>query len=217
MPEMGDNSRRLVVEGIDDLYSVVGVMRAHISWPADQVKAPVWIDRFGSVDEILKPDHINMLMKSSNIQMLGIMVDANSNCSSRYKSIYDRFSEFFPNTPRKLPRDGMVVENDDRRRFGVWIMPDNVSDGALEDFLIPLIPDAGQALLKHVDASVETARNVGASYRDAHANKARLYSWLALQDPPTQNPRQALYSKALDPRLPTAMPFVTWFKKLYRL
>lgn len=217
MQETGNNPRRLVVEGIDDLYSVVGVMRAHILWPDDRSKAPVYIDQVGSVDKILEPHHINVLMKSGSIQTVGIMVDANSNGSSRYERLRDLCLEFFPNIPPELPRDGMVVENDDGRRLGAWVMPDNGSDGALENFLIPLIPDAGQALLKHVDANVETARNVGAPYRDAHANKARLYSWLALQDPPTQNPRRALYSKALDPELPNAMPFVTWFKQLYRL
>ena len=211
MQEMS-NPRRLVVEGIDDLYSVVGVMRAHISWSNDRSKAPVFIDQWGSPDEILGPEYIDVLLKSKTIQMLGIMVDANSRGSARYERLRQLCLAFFPNIPEKLPKEGMVVDNDDGRRLGAWIMPDNVSGGALEDFLIPLIAaGSGRTLLQHVSEFVTASKTVGARYKDAHTTKANLYSWLALQDPPSQNPRRALYSKALNPELPSAESFVKWF------
>ena len=210
-----DNPRRLIVEGIDDLYSVVGIMRAHKDWPADREQAPVWIDQGRSANEILAPDFLGVLLKSTTIRNLGLMFDANSNGVARYRRLREICGRTFPKIPGHLPEEGLVVENDDGRRLGVWIMPDNVSDGALEDFLIQLISASGQPILEHATDSVARAREMGAPLRQAHAQKARLYSWLALQDPPSRNPREALYSGALDPAHPNARPFVDWFLRLY--
>ena len=211
-----NNPRRLVVEGIDDLYSVVGIMRAHTQWPADKEKAPVWINLGRSVSEILEPSNLRVFLKSTTIQTLGIMVDANTKRNARYKRLRDICIEFFPDMPADMPHGGLVVDNEDGRRLGAWIMPDNASQGGLEDFLLPLIPDGGRPLLQHVDKNISEVSAV-APFRQAHTRKALLYSWLALQDPPSQNPREALYSKALDPTLPCARPFADWFCKLYQL
>ena len=211
-----DNPRWLVVEGIDDLYSVVGIMRSHTSWPDDRTKAPVWIDLGKSVDEILKPSYLRVLLKTTTIRTLGIMVDANSKHDSRFNRLRETCMEFFPNIPEEMPSGGLVVDRNGGSRLGAWIMPGNSSHGALEDFLIPLIPDRGRPLLEQVDKNLSEV-NAIAPFREAHTQKARLYSWLALQNPPSQNPRSALYSKALDPMLPSARPFVDWFCKLYQL
>ena len=210
-----DNPRRLVVEGIDDLYAVVGVMRAHISWPVDREQAPVWIDRGGSVSEILKPAFLDVHLKSRTIGTLGVMIDANSSGVTRYRQLRTLCKNTFPEMPERLPAEGLVVGNEHGRRLGVWIMPDNASDGALEDFLIRIISDAGQTMLEHATDTVAKARDAGAPVREAHLQKARLYSWMALQDPPSRHPREALYSRALDPAHPYAIPFVEWFKRLY--
>jgi hypothetical protein len=212
-----ENQRRLVVEGIDDLYSVVGIMRAHIDWPDDRAKAPVYIDIGRSVDEILSPLYLGVLLKSPTIRMLGIIIDANSRPGARYGRLRELCRKSFPDIPEGLPPEGLVVEGGDGRTLGAWIMPNNLSTGALEDLLIAAIPDAGKPILEHAKATVEAAQRKGAPFRSAHIEKARLYTWLALQDPPSQNPRRALYSKALDPTSHSVRPFVAWFRRLYRL
>ncbi len=122
-----DNPRRLVVEGIDDLYSVVGIMRMHTLWPADRAIAPVWIDLGGSADEILEPTYLRVLLKTTTIQTLGIMFDANAKHDARYNRLRDICGKFFPGLPDVMPRGGLIVDNDDGRRLGAWIMPDNAS------------------------------------------------------------------------------------------
>ena len=97
-------------------------------------------------------------------------------------------------------------------------MPDNRSAGCLEDFLIGLVPEIGMALLdetsRHIDA---IKRKNLARFREAYIHQARLYSWLALQNPPTQGPRKALYKSTLDPMYPATRRFVEWFLELYKL
>ena len=53
--------------------------------------------------------------------------------------------------------------------------------------------------------------------REVHIHRSRLYSWLSLQDMPTQDPRKALYKSTLGPMRPTAQRFVDWFLELYKL
>ncbi len=87
----GDNPKRLVVEGYDDLYTVREIMRTQIEWPgANESEYPVYIDIGKSVNEILNKDYMGVLLKSSTIRTLGIMIDADDQgAGRRYQSLYN--------------------------------------------------------------------------------------------------------------------------------
>ena len=207
----------MVVEGYHDLFSVVGLMRAHISWPADKKEAPVYIRIGSSVDEILKRGFLDGLLKSNVVKTLGVMLDADTHSGGRYTSIRAICQPFFAGMPPELPKEGLVIENADQKRLGVWIMPDNSSEGNLEAFLKCLIPNRLEPIWAHAVESVETAKRIGCECRDSHLDKAKLYTWLAWQDPPGQTPGAALTKCVLDPHAASAAPFVAWFRGLYRL
>jgi hypothetical protein len=209
-------SKQLVVEGYDDLFSVVGLMRAHIPWPQDATSAPVYIEIGKSADEILENDYLTTILKSRAIKELGIMLDADTKPNGRYSRIQQLLSSVFPGLPDKMPSSGLVIDNG-TKRFGAWIMPDNSSDGYLEDFLRYLVPDQSEPLWKYATESVATAKSIGPCYRECHMSKANLYTWLAWQDEPGQTPGMALTKKILDPHSLSAAIFVEWFRKLYNL
>lgn len=214
----GDNPKRLVVEGYDDLYTVREIMRTRIEWPgANESEYPVYIDIGKSVKEILNKDYIGVLLKSSTIRTLGIMIDADDQgAGRRYQSLYNLTSASFPEMPTALPPDGLIVRNRSQRRLGIWIMPDNRSKGDLETFLRDLVPD--QPLWNYAEGCTETAKkDWDAPYRNAHTNKAKLYTWLSWQDPPVRNPGRAIESKALDANLPATQSFIQWFLELFDL
>jgi len=100
---------------------------------------------------------------------------------------------------------------------GLWIMPDNASEGTLETFLRFMIPDGSAPLWAHAEASVASARVLGAACRESHTAKAHLYTWLAWQDPPGQSGGKALTQRILNPRSPISEAFVQWFLNLYQL
>lgn len=206
----------LIVEGFTDLNTVVGVMRKHTRWPARKEDAPVWINRGGSVGEILSYDSVHTTMGTAGLRNLGLIVDANSSCEGRYESIRGRFAEYFPGIPDQIPPHGLLVENDAGIRLGAWIMPDNRSPGAVEDFLIGLVPQEGKLLMERTIDYITSVNHI-APFRRSHIQKARLYSWLALQDPPTLDPLKALYTGALDAEHPATNEFVDWFIELYQL
>ena len=214
-----ENPNWLIVEGFADLNSVVGVMRKHTPWPsASGASAPVWIQRRGGWREVLDKDYLSIVLSMTTLRTLGFIVDANSDCVSRYASVRSALKQFKFNLPRELPSDGLIIDDASGLRIGAWIMPDNRSAGALEDFLIGLVPETGMALLDETNRHIDAVKRKNlAKFREAHIHKARLYSWLALQDPPAQDPRKALYKSTLNPMHPAAWRFVEWFLELYKL
>jgi hypothetical protein len=209
------NPNRLVVEGVDDKYSVACLMAQYLNWPTDN--HPVEIEVGNGAPEILKDAYLTTLLKSSDLKILGIMLDADINAVGRYQSVYHLLVPTFPNMPQVMPTEGLITDNAERR-LGVWIMPDNKSEGYLETFLKFLIPDYRKSLVwKHAVDSVTEARNLKAPYHDCEIDKANLYTWLAWQHPSGQSPGRALTKKILDPQTKSAELFVQWFRNLYRL
>lgn len=211
------NPKRLVVEGFQDLYAVHGLMRAHINWPDGKENAPVWIDIGNGVEDILKIDYIPTKLKESGLRILGVMLDADTQPSNRYNRIRKQCLGIFPDMPSEIPASGLIVENAAAVRLGVWIMPDNISEGSIEVFLRYLVPNQSEHVWDHATKSVAKAKEIGASCKDCHVDKAHLFTWLAWQDEPGQYPGTALTRKILDPHSPSAATFIAWFRRLYEL
>ena len=210
------NPNQLIVEGHDDLFAVVALMKSHIGWPEDRGLAPVQIEIGKSAREILKASYLTTILKTPGLRNIGIVLDADSVPKGRYDSIRSICSQFFTALPVELPAGGLVI-SENGQRFGVWIMPDNHSDGCLETFLRNLVPDQSEDLWSLATGSVQTARSLGAPWRTPHLPKANLYTWLAWQDPPGQNPGRALTQRILNVSSPSAVPFVKWFRRLYEI
>jgi hypothetical protein len=210
------NPNRLIVEGFDDLQSVAALMGAHTTWPDDKYNVPVWIEISNGAEEILRDGFLSTYLKDPEIKTLGVVFDADTKPSERYarvSKLCDRFFKF----PKQLSTNGIILENADQKRFGIWIMPDNKSEGDMETFLKYVVPDGDKPVWEYAVNCVTKAKEMGCAFRDPHTTKANLYTWLAWLDPPGQSPGKALTKKALDPHSPTAAPFVEWFMKLYKL
>ena len=193
-------------------------MRHHIAWPAIPADYPVWITVGGGDEEILKPPFISTKLKEPFVKVLAIMLDADDAApASRYGRIRSQCLSMFPAMPDKLPDTGLIVENDEHRRVGVWIMPDNRSGGCLEVFLRNLVPGDSAAVWDHAVNSTATAQNIGAPVKKCHLSKAHRYTWLSWQDEPTQRPGEALTKRLLDPHADYAAGFVKWFRDLYQI
>jgi len=212
-----NNPKQMVVEGYDDLYSVVGVMRAHVDWPDPPADPPVYIKIGKSSNEILERGYLDGLLKGNVVQMLGVMLDADTNPIGRYQSIRSLCSSFFPKMPMEMSPNGLIIENEKKKKLGVWIMPDNASPGCVETFLRFLVPSRTEPIWTHSIKATDEAKKIGCDCRDSHIDKAYLYTWLAWQDPPGQDPGKALVAKILDPKAGHCAAFARWFTELYGL
>ncbi len=212
-----DHSKILIVEGQDDKFSVISLMKHHVDWPEAKDQWPVYVEVGSSAGEILRQGYLTAHLKASLTETVGVMLDADDRSAGRYQRVRDLFRELFPALPERIPEDGLIAENADQKRLGVWLMPDNASEGCMEVFLKYLVPRGDEAIWHHAVDSVKIGRSLGAPCREAHIAKAELFTWLARQDPPGYSPGIALTKKILDPHSEYAATFVGWFKNLYAL
>lgn len=197
--------RVLWVEGKDDNAVTQSLCEAHGVPELFRVEAKTG-DR-----EVLETFFVSL--RAPGAERFGVMVDADGNAHGRWESIRNTLRrEGYADVPERLNADGMIVAATAHRPlFGAWIMPDNGSPGALEDFVAALVPEedalwprAGEV----VDALPEQR------FPAARRSKAHMHTWLAWQESPGSPMGQAIGKGDLRADAPVAQRFVTWLRRL---
>lgn len=205
------SERILLVEGKDDYHVIVHLWEAH-GLPKRHFDA---IDCKSS-DKLLR-DHLELRLKESTPpKILGIILDADENPSSRWDAIKNRLTEVdYKELPTQPAEKGTIIEQNGLPKIGVWIMPDNLSKGMLEDFLAQLAPEEAMEFAK---GCVADAKDKGfSSFKDVHRSKAEIHTYLAWQDEPGNPLGISIDARALDVHLPVAKEFIGFLKKLFEI
>lgn len=211
------NTQKLLVEGEQDKRVISFLLDAHIVWGDNESEFPTNIVPHNGVDDLLAEGEIETQLKSPRLRALGIIVDANDSLDGRWRQVRKRCLTAFPELTETLPSEGLIATNDEGIRLGVWIMPDNQTSGMLETFLSHLIPADGDELWDHTEAQVDEAKKLGAPFKEVHRDKARVHSWLAVQDPPGESLHLAVVQRMFRSDSVNCAAFVDWFVKLYEL
>ena len=95
-------------------------------------------------------------------------------------------------------------------------MPDNLSNGKLENFIQTLIPE-DDPIYSHTIEATAKAKSLGAQFRDVDRDKAILHAWLAWQDPPGPPYGVAIKAERFRHDSPLAQAFVSWYRELYEI
>ena len=155
---------RLLVEGEDDQHVISNLLHEHNvdNWRLDyQERSNVGPERIAisykkGVDPLL--DDLEAELRRPGQECLGIVLDIDSSSEevpggvqSRWDSLLDRVrrtgSVFeAPEGPDVEGTDFTVYQPERDLEVGVWLMPDNHTQGTLEDFLIEMIPDDDEML-----------------------------------------------------------------------
>ena len=208
--------KKLLVEGDEDKRVIPYLMEANgIPWGETADTRVVEIDPCGGFENMIKQGLIETELKASGLKALGIIADANENARQRWSSLRNRCLGSFPELPDDVPATGLIHENESGLKLGVWLMPDNRSHGMMETFLTYLVPDNNNPVLRYAESARDEARTLGAPYKDVQADKAKIYTWLAWQDPPGRPLHNAVMERLLDPRSVHAAAFVGWFRSLF--
>ncbi len=212
---------RLHVEGTDDQNTLVHLLRRNgIAYHPDKFESsPSYLPKFirlESVEKLL--DGIETTVKTSTNRIVGFLLDADQPLASRWQSVSQRLRNVgVGDLPDRPPASGFIGESALYKvRIGVWLMPDNVQDGKLEDFLKTLI-DAHDPLIEHAETSTQLAKDKGALFSELDGIKAIIHAWLAWQEEPGKPYGLAMKATYFRHDSPTAAVFVQWFKVLYRL
>ena len=215
----------LLVEGISEKFTIPYLVGNNgVKWVIDKdnKKFFAYIDDYGGgKDKIVKSPVISAELNVPGRKALGLIVDADSNCASRWQGVRDACKKVIPDLPKELPETGLIhdarAKDDTIVKFGVWIMPDNQNRGMFETFLHFLIDDEHEPLWQYAQETAAEAKNRGADYKAVHSDKAKIHTWLAWKDEPGNQLHIAVKEKMLNPQHPKSKVFMKWFKNLYSL
>ena len=199
---------RLHVEGKDDDHAIRHLLIRHgIDLPHIHVA--------GSRKKLLEGVHTTVSL--SNGRSVGFVLDANSSLQDRWKAMASRLRKLDLEMPDTIPPDGFVGESAAyHARVGVWLMPDNERDGALEHFLETLVAES-DPLIEHARSATSQAKDLGARFADndnVH-RKAVLHAWLAWQEEPGLPYGSAIRAQYFRHDSPVAGRFVAWFRRVF--
>lgn len=203
----------LLVEGPNDGSAISGLLQ----------KKSIEIPNFsiivcGGIDQL--PKKLDLYLKNNTAyEIIGIVVDADSNVNSRWQQVRDRLTKTGKYACNKmvLNENGMIIEpiESEDAKVGVWIMPDNKYQGALEDFLLEMISPKDKLLeevereLFHLEAEKMN------SYKEKDRSKAKIHNYLSWEKYPGCSLNTAIISRVLDSNTKLAYIFIDWIRKLF--
>ncbi len=201
-----EKRQMLLVEGRDDKFVIFSILEKH------KIKECFEVEDKEGFDNVIKS--LPLLLKT-DIDTIGIVVDADFDIKSRWESITKILVDKGYNTPVKIDEKGVIVESEEYPKIGVWLMPDNNKEGMLEDFVHTFI-DSDDELFPYVEKSLEEIEKLGLNkYKDIHKSKAKIHTWLSWQETPGTPMGLAITKKYLTAESQLCMDFLGWIKKLF--
>ena len=200
-------SRLIWVEGKDDSAVIQSLCEKH------HVPEVFTVRSKDGVDELLRMFYTEL--RAPGVDHFGVVVDANGNAQARWDSIRHTLeAEGYPDVPERPAPDGIILPATEHRPvFGAWIMPDNASPGALEDFAAALVP-VDDWLWSRAGEAVDALPAEHRRFSDLRRSKAYIHTWLAWQEYPGSPMGQAIGKGDLDAHAPAAGRFIGWLRRL---
>ena len=202
----------LLVEGKDDKHVFYALLKHYQVPDLFEVKSKE------GIDNLLRT--LPTELKRSDLEHLGIVVDANTDLGGRWASLRNilmRAGEV--DVPEQPDPNGTIVvlERLDRAvNVGIWLMPDNQLPGMLESFIQFLVP-AGDVLWPRAVACVEQLPEEERRFHPNHRMKANVHTWLAWQEDPGTPLGLAITKCYLDADAPHAQRLIDWIGRLFDL
>ena len=202
--ESSAQGRILLVEGPDDERVVANLWGQHYNAGLN-----FRISVKNGIDNLLQS--IRVEIQSEGRIAVGILVDADDYPIRRWQAVADRLIKANIIPPRNPTSSGTTIEGNPR--IGVWLMPDNISPGELEDFVEQMIPgnDPVWPLSK---AYIDNIPQGDRMFTDGKILRAKVHAWLATRKEPRLM-GAAIGANDLNINAPVASSFVNWLQQLF--
>lgn len=209
--------------GKDKLLFVEGVNDREVIYRLENVygiKGICTVKACSSVDSAKLEFALAINENATKVATAGIVIDADVSEIDRWKSLRNLILETGRyDVPVELPVSGLVLSPkiENAPKVGVWLMPNNKSNGMLEDFLLFLAKNDTD-MLSFVDHSIDDLSSAGLKrFSDSHYSKARVHTYLAWQKEPGCSLASAIEKKYFDADNELAKKFVCWMKSLFNV
>ena len=205
------SDHRLLVEGKDDLHTIIHLLRRH---NLDFDNPPIGLPYIRATDgDVPLLDTISVAAKT--YRRLGIVIDADLEPKERWEQVLQRLKSVGVELPVSPGTAGTIVRGIiDDWRVGVWLMPNNSQAGTLETFLSRLVADGDRCWI-HAESATHEAKKLGAKFPEKYFSKAHLHTWLSWQKEPGLPFGTAITAACFRTDTVDAIEFVGWFKRLF--
>ncbi len=160
---------------------------------------------------------ISVRLKQSGIEKVGIVVDADTDLAFRWQSLKDTLTKSGYNVPAQPAPSGSIFRQKDLPTVGIWIMPNNQTNGMIEDFIKALIPHHDKTLPFAEQTLAELEKQELHGYQEVHRAKALIHTWLAWQESPGTPLGLAITKSCLTTNEELCQQFVDWLNELFQL
>ena len=201
--------RILLVEGTDDVH----VFRALFGKRG--LPELSCIKDHGSCDQLIEA--IPVRLKESDIEAVGIVLDADTNVAGRWASVRHRLSSAGYAPPQQPDPHRLVLNPPPQTilpRVGVWLMPNNTVPGKLEDFLRCLVPH-DNALFAYAAGTVDGIPEHLPLFKPIDQPKALIHTWLAWQAEPGRPFGTSITAGFLEHTVAEVDILVRWLQRLF--
>lgn len=199
------SSRKLlIVEGINDKHVVIHICERQGIIPQFA------IHNADGISELLMA--ISPQITARGRKVLGIIADSDECVERRWQAIRGRLLKEDIKLPQSPCQNGTIVNTNGKPRVGVWLMPDNVNPGELEDFVAKMIPNDDPVWPRsqsYIDGIPQDQRRF-----KGKVQRAKVYAWLATREKPGFM-GQAIDRKDLDVNGVLCQRFVAWLTELF--
>jgi len=202
----------LLVEGKDDEHVFYHLLEYH------QIPECFRVVNKEGIDHLLET--LPTELKRSNLERLGIVVDANTDIKARWaalRNILLRSGD--ADVPAVPDPTGTVVALNQQYRtltVGVWLMPDNQIPGMLENFIAFLVPP-GDPLWSCAGDCLEQIPEQHRRFPVTHQPKAHIHTWLAWQEEPGMPMGLAITKRYLDAEASHVQQLMDWIRRLFEV
>jgi len=199
--------QKLLVEGNDD---------QHVIWALCQrFRLPHNFDVIdtGGIDELF--EQVPIRIRQTNTKTVGIIIDADTDLAARWRQLKAKFDLDISGLPNDFPPNGLIHQEENNTKIGVWIMPDNNLNGMLEDFIRFLVPE-DDGLFPEVQKHIQHIENQSLhQYKPIHHSKALIHAWLALQEDPGTPMGLAITKRYLTTDAEKCADLIQWLNDLF--
>lgn len=224
----------LLVEGVDDQHAAGHLLRHH-GLAADfftfsrgqppkienEQRLSIGAGEGEGGFEFLRQNVPKILRLESELRRAGLVVDYDfpereSSQVNRWRSLRQLFREDFdcelPPAPPAEGWTGQIQRAEGTIDVGIWLMPDNQTEGALEAFAARLV-SSNDVLLDYTDDCLDALPEQHFAEKDR--DKALIHTWLAWQQKPNMRIGEAVSRGVFDVEQPLAGRFVAWVRRLF--
>ena len=208
---MANGRKILLVEGTDDEHVLKHICGNRDIPHLDEVES-----QYG-VENLIESLGVRLTLSEEG-DVIGVVIDADTEISDRWQSIRGRITGVgYQNVPDQPDPDGTILDPPARTllpRLDVWIMPNNRTSGILEDFLRFLVPQPN-ILFDHAKTSVAAIPEGERRFKPLDEPKAVIHTWLAWQEEPGRPFGTAISACFLDPSVTEVDVLADWLKRLF--